>query len=99
MERSSPGKEGEERKLDHICAVEGSAIIPGFGVLQVDLNQAVRELLIAVAFVPGAPGSNIVSRLYTIRLWAEVEYAAASSENSDPLNSRNSEPFGKSGKN
>jgi hypothetical protein len=76
MERASPSKEEEERKLDHICAVSGSGIIPGFGTLQVDLIQPVRELLRAVAFVPGEPGSKILSRLYTVRLWAEVEYVA-----------------------
>jgi hypothetical protein len=74
MERAAPRKEEEERRLDHVCSIPGNGIIQGFGDLRIDLAQPVRELLRAVAFVPGEPGSQIVSQTYTVRLWVIVDH-------------------------
>lgn len=74
MERAAPRKEEEERKLDHTCSIPGNGIIEGFGDLRIDVAQPARELLRAVAFVPGEPGSQTISQTYAVRLWAIVDY-------------------------
>jgi hypothetical protein len=74
MERAAPRREEEERRLDHICLIPGNGIVQGFGDLTIDLAQPARELLRAVAFVPGEAGSQTISQTYSVRLWAIVDY-------------------------
>ena len=76
MERAAPRREEEKRRLDHICIIPGNGIVQGFGDLTIDLSRPVKELLRAVAFVPGEPGSQVISQTYGVRLWAIVEYIA-----------------------